>query len=202
MQDYTFDELKAALLKERLASYVRLRGGFPIPLAGAIYWLVLGIAGYRLELADWAMFAFISSGAIFPLALLLAKIFKNPFMKDKGVVDSVLVPAFISMLLFWAFIVVAVKEAPQIVPVILAIGMSIHWPVIGWSYGRSALFSAHAIVRALLVVFIWFQFPDAHLTLLPFSVAWVYLLTVGAIFIDTNRLRRDENQTVGIKSQI
>jgi len=191
LSSYSLDDLKDAVLRERIASYMRLRGGFPIPLAGAIYWLILGFAGYRLELVDWAMLAFIGSGAIFPLALLLAKIFKNNFMKDKNVVHSVLIPTFISMLLFWAFIVIAVKQAPEMVPAILAIGMSVHWPVIGWSYGRAALFSAHSIIRAIVVVFIWFQFPEHHLTWLSFSVALVYLLTVIAILVDTGRLKKN-----------
>jgi len=127
-------ELKTLLLERRQASYVRLKGGFPIPLAGAVYWLALGIAGYGLDLASWSQLAFYGSGAIFPLALIFAKIFKNNFMKDKGIVDSVLIPTFIGMLLFWPIMIAAVKTEPQLVPLILAIGMSIHWPVIGWSY--------------------------------------------------------------------
>ena len=186
---YSMDELKAAVLKDRLDSYVRLRGGWPIPLAGAIYWLMLGFAGYRLDLGDWSMFAFISSGMIFPLALLLAKIFNNPFMKDKTATGDVLLPTFISMLLFWAFIVAAAQEGQSLIPLILAIGMSLHWPVIGWSYGRTALYSAHSLVRAVLAVFIWLQFPEARLTWLPISVAVVYLLTVAAIWIDSGRMR-------------
>jgi len=188
--DITIEDLKALLLKERLSSYVRLSGGFPIPLAGAVYWMVLGISGFYLNLANWAMMAFISSGLIFPLALIFAKIFNNPFMKDKSAVDSVLPPTFISMLLFWAILIPAIKIAPELTPLILAIGMSGHWPVIGWSYGRSALFSAHSIIRAIAVMFVWFTFPEHSLTLLPFMVASIYLLTVIIILIDVKNLRK------------
>lgn len=192
----SFDELRGALLLDRLSSYVRLWGGFPIPLAGAIYWAVLGIAGYFMSLADWAMLAFVSSGLIFPLALLLARIFKNSFMKDKSIVGTVLPPAFISMLLFWAIMIPAIKTAPELTPLILAIGMSGHWPVIGWSYGRTALFSAHAILRALIVVWLWFQFPEHSLTWLPLSVMAIYLVTVAAIIIDVRRLRKNSRFTL------
>lgn len=182
-------DLTEALRRERLASYVRLQGGFPIPLAGAVYWLVLGVAGSYLTLPQWSIIAFIGTGAIFPLALLFAAIFRNPFMKDRTAVTGVLVPAFISMLLFWPMIVAAVQEGPELIPLILAIGLSLHWPVIGWSYGRTAIFSGHAIIRALLAIIIWMNFPDARLTLLPFSVAAVYLATVLVIFIDSKRLK-------------
>ena len=185
MQYISDIDLKAEMLRRRRANYVRLNGGFPIPLAGAVYWLALGIAGYVLDLSSWSQLAFFATGAIFPLALLLAKLFKNNFMKDKGIVDSVLIPTFIGMLLFWPIMIAAVKTEPQLIPLILAIGMSIHWPVIGWSYGRAAMFSAHSILRAIIVLYLWFAFPEARLTWLPFSVGIIYFLTVLAILIDT-----------------
>lgn len=182
-------DLAEALKAERLGAYARLRGGFPIPLAGAVYWAGLGVAGYFLPLKAWVLIAFIASGSIFPLALLFAAIFRNPFMKDRTAVGSVLVPAFISMLLFWPAVVVAYWTAPELAPLILAIGMSQHWPVIGWSYGRTALFSAHAIVRAVIVFYFWMQFPEHRTTWLPFSVAAVYLATVLAIYVDSGAVR-------------
>ena len=185
MQYISDIDLKAEMLRRRRANYVRLNGGFPIPLAGAVYWLALGISGYVLDLSSWSQLAFFATGAIFPLALLLAKLFKNNFMKDKGIVDSVLIPTFIGMLLFWPIMIAAVKTEPQLIPLILAIGMSIHWPVIGWSYGRAAMFSAHSILRAIIVLYLWFAFPEARLTWLPFSVGIIYFLTVLAILIDT-----------------
>ncbi|MEO1135243.1 MAG: hypothetical protein AAFW68_01370 [Pseudomonadota bacterium] len=187
--ELTIEALRERLKRERLAQYVRLRGGFSIPIAGAIYWLVLGLLGYRLELSDWAIVAFFGSGAIFPLALLLSKLLNNPFMKDTSPVDGVILPAFISMLLFWSFIVAAAQTAPSLIPLILAIGMSLHWPVIGWSYGRIFIYSAHAVTRAVISVLIWFVFPDERLTWLPMSVAAIYAITVVVIWVDSGRLK-------------
>lgn len=186
-------ELRAALKADRLAAYKRLRGGFPIPLAGTVYWGALAWLGWQgAPLGQWAMIAFIGSGAIFPMALLFAAIFRNPFMKDKTATGDVLLPAFISMLLFWPMVIAAIQVAPELVPLILAIGMSLHWPVIGWSYARTGLFSAHAIVRALVVLLIWLMLPEARLTLLPLSVAVVYFLTVVALVIDSGRVKAPE----------
>jgi hypothetical protein len=185
-------ELKAALLADRLAAYKRLRGGFPIPLAGVVYWGVLAWLGTVLTVHSWCVIAFIGSGAIFPMALLFAAIFRNPFMKDKTATGDVLLPAFISMLLFWPMIVAAFQIAPQLVPLILAIGMSLHWPVIGWGYGRTGLYSAHSIVRAIVCLLIWLWLPEARFTLLPLAVAGVYLLTILAILIDSARVKVPE----------
>lgn len=181
------DELKAQLLADRRASFVRLKGGYTVPLAGAIYWAVLGILGYRLERDDWILIAFFGSGAIFPLALLFAKILRNDFMKDKTASGDVLLPAFISMLIFWPIAFAAYGSAPALVPLVLAIGMSHHWPVIGWSYGKTGLYSAHAIVRAIGATAIWALYPDERLTLLPLFVSAIYLVTVLAILIEARR---------------
>ena len=182
--------LQDQLLADRQASYVRLRGGFPIPMAGTVYWLSIAAESQFFEPATLLFYAFIGSGAIFPLALFFAAIFRNPFMKDKTATGSVLLPAFVSMLLFWPMIVAAVVEGTaDIALVILAIGMSIHWPVIGWSYGRTALFCAHSIVRAFLVITLWLAFPEQRFLFVPLAVAAVYAVTVIAIYIDSGRLR-------------
>lgn len=185
-------DLKAALLADRLAAYKRLRGGFPIPLAGVVYWAALAWAGTQFNQDLWCGVAFFGSGAIFPLALLFAKLFRNPFMKDRTAVGDVLLPAFISMLLFWPMVIAAMQVDPQLVPLMLAIGMSLHWPVIGWSYGRTGLYSAHSIVRAVAVLLIWLWLPEARFTLLPLAVAVVYIVTVLAIVVDSARVKVPE----------
>jgi hypothetical protein len=178
-------DLSAEILKERLASYVRLRGGFPVPMAGATYWAAVGGLGYVVEPSQWVFWSFIASGTIFPLAILYAAVFRNNFLKDKNALGGVLLPAFISMLLFWPIAVAAWWTDAQLVPLVLAIGMSLHWPVIGWSYGRTALFAAHAVVRAIVVFLLWWLMPEGRFTIIPFAVAAVYLVTVVAILIDS-----------------
>jgi hypothetical protein len=182
------DQLKAQLLADRLASFHRLKGGFPIPLAGAVYWAVLAWAGASLTLRGWMVVAMWGSGLIFPLALLFAKLFRNQFMKDKTAAGDVLLPTFISMFLFWPMLVAALWTAPELAPLILAIGMSIHWPVIGWSYGKTLLYTAHAVVRAAVVFVIWVWLPESRLTLLPLSVSAIYLLSVAAILVEVRRM--------------
>lgn len=182
--------LQAQLQADRLASYARLRGGYPIPMAGTVYWAGLGVLGYYVDEAMWTFWAFVASGSIFPMALALAAIFRNPFMKDRNAVSSVLFPAFVSMFLFWPMAVAAWWTNVQLVPLILAIGMSIHWPVIGWSYARTGLFTAHSVGRAVIVFLVWQFLPDLRFTGLPFAVAVIYALTVFAILIDSGAVRR------------
>ncbi|MGF1455095.1 MAG: hypothetical protein ACFB6R_06915 [Alphaproteobacteria bacterium] len=184
--------LEQHLLAERHAAYARLRGGFPIPLSGAIYWFTLAGLGLFTDLYTWSLLAFVGSGLIFPSAVGLAALFGNRFLADRTAVTGVLLPTFIGMLLFWPMAIAALWEATDLVPLILAIGLSMHWPVIGWSYGRTALFASHAIARAAVVFVIWLFLDEARTTLLPLSVGLIYLATTIAILIDSDRFRRRE----------
>ena len=189
------DTLIAALKEERLGNYIKLRGGFPLPLAGGFYWLVLGFLGYYLPLGTWFMVALFGTGVIFPLGLFLAKIFKNNFIKEKQVLSGVIVPALIGMLLFWPMLIASMQVSTELAILILAIGMSMHWPVVGWSYGRTGLYAAHSIFRALLVFGIWTAMPDDRMTMIPFAVALIYFVTVLAILMDTSLLRRKKDRS-------
>ncbi|GEQ99505.1 hypothetical protein JCM17845_01290 [Iodidimonas gelatinilytica] len=181
--------LERELEKQRLGSYARLKGGFPVLLAGASYWLVLGLLGWKESGPLWYWVALFGSGAIFPLALLYAALFKNNFLKDRTAVSSVLLPTFISMLLFWPMAIAALWEGLTIFPLILAIGLSLHFPVIGWSYGRTVPFSLHAIIRAVVVFLIWWLLPEFRLNLLPLAVALLYLLMVAFVLFDSAKVQ-------------
>ena len=191
-------DLKAALLRDRLALYVRLRGGYTFPLAGAIWWAAMAGLGYFVPIKSWALMAFIASGLIFPIAVVLSRLLGVNFMGEKSAVDDAIGPAFIGMLLFWPMAFAAYWTAIALTPLILAIGMAMHWPIIGWTYGRPGLYSAHAIVRALAAFAIWLLFPDQRTTWLPASVSIVYLLTVVAILLDSKRLAA----TIGTADQV
>jgi hypothetical protein len=62
----------------------------------------------------------------------------------------------------------------------MAILYCIDFYVMSWAFG-SRLFGIHAVVRTMLVSVIWFAAPEWRLSLLPLTVAALYLVTVMAI---------------------
>lgn len=180
-------ELKQSLFEDRQSAFFRLRGGYPIPLAGATWWAFLGTMGYYLHSKSlWIFVAFVTSGLIFPLALLFARLCRVDFMHDKTAAMDVLFPAFASMLLFWPIAISAYWMYPEFVPLILAIGMSIHWPVIGWMYGRTIIYTTHSVVRAVACFILWNWWPSSRFTVLPYTVSAIYLLTVCTILVTSS----------------
>ncbi|MEQ9504746.1 MAG: hypothetical protein RLO80_00645 [Hyphomonas sp.] len=186
----TLAELDTELKAARLASYAEARAGWPVPLAGATYWAVLAFLGTQVTETEWSLYAAIFSGMIFPMAIGYAAIFRNPFLKVKGPDQGVIFMAMAAMLLFWPVMVAAMWNYNALAPLILAIGMSGHWPVFGWSYGRPVPFVAHALVRAVVCFGIWQYMPEVRFTLLPVAVSVIYLLTVVWLFIDSGFVQR------------
>ena len=188
-------DLTEQLEAERIASYIKLKGGFPVLFAGATYWGSLTVLGYTSGAPLWHYVALFGSGAIFPLALFYARIFRNDFTKERTSVTGVFLPAFVSMLLFWPMAIAALWQAIELFPLILAIGLSLHFPVIGWSYAKTFLYSSHAVIRAIVVFVIWWQFPQDRLTLLPLAVMLTYLVTAFIVIIDSQRTAKRSRQS-------
>lgn len=136
-------DLKAALLRERLDLYVRLRGGVSFPLAGAISWPAIATLGAFVPIKTWALWAFVASGLIFPIAVVISRLMRIDSMHQKSSIDDAIAPAFIGMVLFWPMACAAFWSAIQLTPLILAIGMAMHWPIISWTYGRTVCGARH-----------------------------------------------------------
>jgi hypothetical protein len=165
------------LLKEEKRNFlIRANGGISLPAAGALYWLALGLAGFYVDQSHWTYAALFGSGLIFPLGLLLSKPLKANLMVPSPL-GSLFFPAFMSMFLSYPVSMTAAYYNVSIAPLAFSIGMSLHWPVIGWMYG-SRICYVHALARVILVTACWFVFPDHRFTLIPFVVAVIYLITV------------------------
>ncbi len=172
----TFEE---QLIREKRNLLIKANGGIALPAAGTIYWLGLMIAGIYLTPRNWFPIAAFTSGLIFPLGLLLAKPLKSDIM-IKSVFNNLLLPAFTCMLMFWSLAIAGASSDISFFPLALAIGMGIHWPIIGWMYG-GRVFIWHGIVRAVGCVVLWYLFPEQRFVIIPAFVAMVYFITVFGI---------------------
>ena len=186
----------ADLLAERRRYFVAAGGGMSLPVAGAIYWIVLGVLGYSMAPEDWGLAAAYMSGGIFPLGLLLQGPLKAPFMKAKSPVGGAAIAAIIAINMMWPLHFVVYALDPVAIGFSLAIGMTLHWPVIGWSYASKVCY-LHAGARIAAIVGVWIAFPDERMTLLPFVVAALYLLAAIGIAMEVAWTRRRTGALAG-----
>lgn len=181
--------LAQAISQEKRNFLIETNGGISMPMAGAIYWIGLGIAGFYLSLNEWVLLAFFTSGLIFPLGIILARPMKADVLK-KGPIANVTFPALIGMLGFWPIAMLTYSTNPNLTPLVLAIGMSLHWPVMGWIYGTN-IGIIHLIVRATVVTVLWTSMPDLQLQIIPFAVAVIYLMSIAGFKWEVSRAKQN-----------
>jgi hypothetical protein len=193
--------LVETLASERSALYARARGGVSAPAAGFLYWGGLALLGKVLPERGWMLAAFFGSGLIFPLAILLQRPLGADVLAKSPLSGAVFAALFSMLIGTWSITITAFLKAPALVPLTLAIGMALHWPVIGWMYGRTVLFSLHLIVRTAAVMAIWLLWPTERFTLLPTAVSAVYFVTAVIILLDVGVVRRRLGITGSGRSQ-
>ena len=175
--------------QERRRYFIQSNGGIALPAAGALYWLALGVVGFWLKPGHWMLLAFVTSGLIFPLGLALQKPLKANLLV-KSPLSGLMGPALAAMMLSWPVTIAASGVDKSLAPLALAIGMSVHWPVIGWLFG-SRVCLLHALSRAILATGIWYLFPSDRFTLIPLVVALLYGLTTWGLHREVSRARRE-----------
>lgn len=168
--------------------YARAGGGAALPLAGMIYWGALALLAGRVPTETWVMAAYFGSGAIFPLGIALQKPTGSDVLA-KSELSGATFAGLIAMMLVWPITIAGSQGDPSFVPLSLAIGMSLHWPIVGWMYGRTVLYTSHALIRAAAVTGIWFALPDHRFDLIPAAVVGAYAISFLWILIDRPRRR-------------
>jgi hypothetical protein len=89
----------------------------------------------------------------------------------------------------WPLHFVIMDINPELVSLSLAVAMTLHWPVIGWSYA-SKVSIAHAFARIIAATFVYYLMPDERLTMLPFAMAGLYLIAATGISLEVAWTRR------------
>ncbi len=185
-------DFASRLQTERMKLAVAANGGIAAPLAGAIYWFALFILGIYVSNRAWCLIAFITSGLIFPLALLLQKPTKSNLMVKNDPFSGVLFASLTNIALGWSITIAAFYTDLVLVPLALAINLSLHFSGIGWTFGSKAIM-AHPIVRAVVVTALWYTLPELRFTAIPLAVSLIYLSTIPFVLREVTAAKKALN---------
>jgi hypothetical protein len=86
---------------------VQTNGVVAAPAAGAIYWFALFVLGRYVSPYSWCLIAFIASGLMFPLALLLQKPTRSNMMVKDNPLTGASLAAFINIAVAWPITIAA-----------------------------------------------------------------------------------------------
>ena len=156
-----------------------------LPIAGAIVWTVVGLAGAVLEPRPATFVLLFGTGLAFPLALALARPLGERLIDNPSPFAGLMGRSVVMVNLLWAVHLTLAVLDWSYLPLTLGIGLGLHWVVFGWVIGHPVGL-VHAALRTVLVTAAWWAFPDARVS----AVAAAVVLTYGyAIAVLATRRR-------------
>lgn len=178
----TLEQLKNHLIQDA-------KKGYPIFIAGALYWLVMGILGFFLEGKMLALCYLLGAGSIFPLGILLSQMLKvnifskNPLGTLGGIVGGI--QAF--YLPLW---IVIYMENYELIPMAIGLLAGSHFLPYVWIY-KSKTYLLLTIAMAVISFCLGYVFIEMAFSLLPFLLTIAYLVTSFSLAAETRRLRTE-----------
>lgn len=180
--DLTLDAQHAAFLDSKFIA---------MPIAGAIAWTAIGIAGAVLPLRPAVFAVFIGTGMIFYLGLGIARLTGEDLLgreKPANFFDRVFLLTVASALLVYAIAIPFFLIEPTSLPLSVGVLTGLMWvPLSGLLRHWIGLF--HGVVRTVGIVAAWYLLPDARFVAIPAVIVAVYLVTIFVLVRRYSRLR-------------
>ena len=150
-------------LDAQRAAFIKNSGRFlAFPLAGAMVWFAIGITSLFVPKPLEVYVVLFGTGAIFPVALLVARITREQIFQPGNRFASLMGLSVLMVNLLWALHLSLAVLLPAIVPLSIALALGLHWIVFGWIIG-SPLGLTHALARTFLCTASFFLFPGHSL---------------------------------------
>lgn len=151
-----------------------------MPIAGAIAWFAIGVAGAFLPVAMAAWALFIGTGTIFCLGLLVARVLGEDLLGKKRPDNAFDQLFLLNVLMAWLVFAIAIPFfmiVPTSLPLTVGILAGLMWIPFSWMIQHwVGLF--HGIARTILVLVTWILFPGHRFVVVPMVIVAVYVITI------------------------
>lgn len=166
-----------------------------MPLAGTIAWAVIGVAS-QFAPAQWMMFiTYIAAGSIVYLGIGLSRLTGENFIdrtRPKNVFDSLFMHTVAMSVLVYAIAIPFALVEPTSLPLSIGVLAGLMWLPFSWII-RHWIGYFHAIVRTVLLVAVWYAFPEQRYLAVSVVIIAIYAVTI-AVF----ELRWRRSQGAGL----
>lgn len=154
-----------------------------MPLAGALAWTAIGIAGAFLPTPKAAWALFIGTGMIFSLGLLVARFTGEDLLGKRrpgNPFDALFMRSVVMAWLVFAIAIPFFRIEPTSLPLTVGILAGLMWLPFGWII-RHWVGTFHAVARTVLCLAAWYAFPDARFVAIPAVIVATYAVTIVAL---------------------
>lgn len=150
------------------------------PLAGSIVWLIIGIAGLILPVKVTVWVLFIGTGSIVYLALFISKFTGENFLdktKPKNEFDKLFMFTVAQAVLVYSIAIPFFIIDYSSLPLTIGILTGIMWLPFSWII-KHWIGIFHSVVRTVVVLLLWYAFPEHRFVTIPFAIVLIYIVTL------------------------
>ncbi|WP_448556832.1 DUF7010 family protein [Thalassotalea montiporae] len=148
-----------------------------MPIAGTIIWGVIALLSTQFDQAIAVYILLFATGGIFPLALMISKLRKENLVSSTNPLAKLMGLCVLMVNLLWAVHIPLLLNAPEFVPMTLGIGLGLHWVVYSWIV-QHPVGVIHAVLRTIIILLVWYIFPNHGLLAISCAVVFVYLVSI------------------------
>jgi len=166
-------------LEEQRIEYTN-RNFLATPLAGLIAWLIIGIAGLTLPIQATVWVMFIVTGSIVYLGMFISKFTGENFLdkkKPKNEFDKLFFFMVGQAILVYSIAIPFFIVDYSSLPLTIGILTGLMWLPFSWIINHwVGIF--HALTRTIIVLVLWYGFPEHRFVAIPFAIALIYIITI------------------------
>ncbi|MBI5170157.1 MAG: hypothetical protein HZA61_11755 [Candidatus Eisenbacteria bacterium] len=151
-----------------------------MPLAGAIAWTLVGVAGLYLKPGTAALALFVATGMIAYLGMFLSNFTGERFLdrdKPKNEFDALFFHTVAMALLVYAVAIPFFRQDLTSLPLGVGVLTGLMWLPFSWCV-RHWIGIFHTIVRTLACVVLWYALPEQRFVAIPFAIVAIYAVTI------------------------
>lgn len=156
------------------------RRGLAMPLAGAVAWAIVGVAGIFLPpiLKVWVLFGAV--GSIAGLGIFFSRLTGENFLdkqKPKNAFDGLFLRVVGEAWLVFAIAIPFFRADYTSLPLSIGILSGLMWLPFSWIIGHW-IGTFHTLTRTALVTASWYLFPDFRFVAVPAAIVAIYAVTI------------------------
>jgi hypothetical protein len=156
------------------------RRGLAMPLAGAVAWTIVGVAGAFLPPVLKVGVLFGATGFIAGLGIFFSRFTGENFLdkqRPKNVFDGLFMRTVCEALLVYAIAIPFFRADYTSLPLSVGILSGLMWLPFSWIIGHW-IGTFHALARTALVTASWYLFPNFRFIAVPAVIVAIYAVTI------------------------
>jgi len=163
---------------------INSKNGIPFLLAATIVWTIITLIFIQpFEIYQKNIYMLFSTGLMFPLAIVIAKIIKADWKSDDSPIGDLGLYLNLAQLMYFPIIFWAFAKNPHEMIVFFAVITGAHFFPFGWFYNTKAYYIMAPVISIVVTIISW-TLEITSLWLIPLTIVIFLLILIVWLYFD------------------